>query len=214
MLGREPTDEEIEAESKDKEKSPDDVFLVGLYRRFFNKNLKNEIEKSGLTAPVLAQKVGTNAGYISQIINFKLNPNEDIRCRLAIVLNCPVENIFPEKYDELYSRISPLIRETEVAIKTIQLNTPEVLRLPDPEAEAEIYRQADVGHYRKELAKAFDQLLPRERAVLEYRFGFDDDRTHDLEQTGQKFQVTRERIRQIEAKAIEKIRQMRELNLR
>lgn len=50
------------------------------------------------------------------------------------------------------------------------------------------------------------QLSPREQKILEMRFGLIDGVAHTLEEVGQEFEVTRERIRQIEAKALEKIR--------
>jgi len=51
-------------------------------------------------------------------------------------------------------------------------------------------------------------LSPREQKILEMRFGLEDGVTHTLEEVGQEFGVTRERIRQIEAKALEKIKEM------
>ena len=50
------------------------------------------------------------------------------------------------------------------------------------------------------------ELTPREQKILEMRFGLKDGIGHTLEEVGQEFGVTRERIRQIEAKALEKIR--------
>ena len=48
-------------------------------------------------------------------------------------------------------------------------------------------------------------LSPREQKILKMRFGLEDGRTHTLEEVGKEFGVTRERIRQIEAKSLEKI---------
>jgi len=55
------------------------------------------------------------------------------------------------------------------------------------------------------ISEAITQLSPREQKILEMRFGLTDGVTHTLEEVGKEFDVTRERIRQIEAKAIEKI---------
>ncbi len=51
-----------------------------------------------------------------------------------------------------------------------------------------------------------DSLTERERKVLQLRFGLDDGRSRTLEEVGKEFHVTRERIRQIEAKALRKLR--------
>ncbi|GAH80541.1 unnamed protein product [marine sediment metagenome] len=49
-------------------------------------------------------------------------------------------------------------------------------------------------------------LTPREQRVLQLRFGLEDGRSRTLEEVGKEFKVTRERIRQIEAKALRKLR--------
>ncbi|MCK4592454.1 sigma-70 family RNA polymerase sigma factor, partial [Candidatus Parcubacteria bacterium] len=54
------------------------------------------------------------------------------------------------------------------------------------------------------------ELSPREQKILKLRFGLEDGVAHTLEEIGQEFGVTRERIRQIEAKALEKIRKHKE----
>ncbi len=55
--------------------------------------------------------------------------------------------------------------------------------------------------------EAMKDLTPREQKILEMRFGLEDGVSHTLEEVGREFDVTRERIRQIEAKALEKIQQ-------
>jgi RNA polymerase primary sigma factor len=60
---------------------------------------------------------------------------------------------------------------------------------------------------REELENVLATLAPRERDVLRLRFGLDDGRAKTLEEVGAVFQVTRERIRQIEAKGLRKLRQ-------
>jgi RNA polymerase primary sigma factor len=57
------------------------------------------------------------------------------------------------------------------------------------------------------LIQILDTLSPRERKILDMRFGLSDGITHTLEEVGKEFRVTRERIRQIEAKALQKIRE-------
>ena len=59
---------------------------------------------------------------------------------------------------------------------------------------------------RERLSEITSDLSPREQKILKLRFGLDDGVTHTLEEVGKEFGVTRERIRQIEAKALEKIR--------
>jgi RNA polymerase primary sigma factor len=64
---------------------------------------------------------------------------------------------------------------------------------------------------RERLNEILKDLSPREQKILSMRFGLKDGITHTLEEVGKEFGVTRERIRQIEAKALEKIRQHQKL---
>ena len=59
---------------------------------------------------------------------------------------------------------------------------------------------------KERLGTILSDLSPREQKILSMRFGLEDGVTHTLEEVGKEFGVTRERIRQIEAKALEKIR--------
>ncbi len=59
---------------------------------------------------------------------------------------------------------------------------------------------------KEQIDRVLDELTPREKKVLQLRFGLNDERARTLEEVGQEFQLTRERIRQIEAKALRKLR--------
>ncbi len=80
--------------------------------------------------------------------------------------------------------------------------------LPDLDAEPPA-EAADQTLMRRELRSALEELPPRERAVLELRFGLADGAAYTLEEVGNKLGVTRERARQIEAQAMTRLRDPR-----
>ena len=67
--------------------------------------------------------------------------------------------------------------------------------------------EAAFGQLKDDIRSVLDKLNEREQKVLRMRFGLDDGKEHTLEEVGQELHVTRERIRQIEAKALRKLRQ-------
>ncbi len=77
--------------------------------------------------------------------------------------------------------------------------------IPDEDAPAPA-EAAAFSLLKEQLIEVLDTLTPREQKVLRLRFGLDDGRARTLEEVGKKFEVTRERIRQIEAKALRKLR--------
>ena len=77
--------------------------------------------------------------------------------------------------------------------------------IPDDESVAPA-EAATFQMLREQLSEVLHTLTPREEMVLRLRFGLDDGKTHTLEEVGQTFNITRERIRQIEAKALRKLR--------
>ena len=77
--------------------------------------------------------------------------------------------------------------------------------IPDDEAPAP-EESAAITILKEQLTEVLDTLTPREEKVLRLRFGLDDGRARTLEEVGREFNVTRERIRQIEAKALRKLR--------
>ena len=77
--------------------------------------------------------------------------------------------------------------------------------IPDEDA-SEPATAASFTLLREQLSEVLGTLTPREEKVLRLRFGIEDGRTRTLEEVGREFNVTRERIRQIEAKALRKLR--------
>ncbi len=80
--------------------------------------------------------------------------------------------------------------------------------IPDPHA-LDADDAAASGMLRQQIATALDQLTERERRVLELRYGLTDGQPRTLEEVGKAFGVTRERVRQIEVKALRKLRHPR-----
>ena len=114
---------------------------------------------------------------------------------------------------EMNVSISKLREIIKIAQEPLSLETPigkeEDSRLgdfiEDREADAPVKMVAS-ELLKEDLAEVLCTLSPRERDVLRLRFGMDDGRQRTLEEVGQLFGVTRERIRQIEAKALRKLR--------
>ena len=114
---------------------------------------------------------------------------------------------------EMNVSISKLREIIKIAQEPLSLETPigkeEDSRLgdfiEDKEADAPVKMVAS-ELLKEDLAEVLCTLSPRERDVLRLRFGMDDGRQRTLEEVGQLFGVTRERIRQIEAKALRKLR--------
>ena len=101
----------------------------------------------------------------------------------------------------------------KIAQEPVSLETPigeeEDSHLGDfiqDEDASEPSEAASLTLLKEQLAEVLDTLTPREKKVLELRFGMEDGRTRTLEEVGKEFNVTRERIRQIEAKALRKLR--------
>ena len=101
----------------------------------------------------------------------------------------------------------------KIAQEPVSLETPigeeEDSHLGDFIPDEDVLAPADAATFtmlREQLIEVLDSLTPREQKVLKLRFGLDDGRARTLEEVGKEFEVTRERIRQIEAKALRKLR--------
>ena len=139
--------------------------------------------------------------------------NKATRCNRKLVQELGREPTVEEIAKELGLPVEKIIEANRTAADTLSLDTPvgdeedtsigsfvEDERTPGP---ADATSNALLAEALKEI---LDTLTEREADVLKMRFGMYDGRTHTLEEVGQIFGVTRERIRQIENKAIRKLR--------
>ena len=139
--------------------------------------------------------------------------NKATRCNRKLVQELGREPTVEEIAAELGLPVEKIIEANRTAADTLSLDTPvgdeedtsigsfvEDERTPGP---ADATSNALLAEALKEI---LDTLTEREADVLRMRFGMYDGRTHTLEEVGQTFGVTRERIRQIENKAIRKLR--------
>ncbi|MFR2575705.1 MAG: RNA polymerase sigma factor RpoD [Anaerobutyricum hallii] len=117
---------------------------------------------------------------------------------IAAAMNLPVERV---------------LEISKISQEPVSLETPigeeEDSHLGDFIQDEHIPVPADEAAHtllREQLEKVMDTLSEREQKVLALRFGLEDGKPHTLEEVGREFQVTRERIRQIEAKALRKLR--------
>jgi len=120
----------------------------------------------------------------------------------------------PEEIGEEMGISADKVREIlKVAQEPVSLETPigeeEDSHLGDFIEDEDAPAPADAASFlllREQIEEVLDTLNPREQKVLRLRFGLDDGRARTLEEVGREFGVTRERIRQIEAKALRKLR--------
>ena len=120
----------------------------------------------------------------------------------------------PEEIAEEMDMPPERVREImKIAQEPVSLETPigeeEDSHLGDFIPDDEVQAPSDVATFtllREQLSNVLHTLTDREQKVLRLRFGLDDGRARTLEEVGKEFDVTRERIRQIEAKALRKLR--------
>lgn len=121
---------------------------------------------------------------------------------------------FPEEIAEEMDISVERVREIQkISQEPVSLETPigeeDDSHLGDFVQDENVQEPEDAASFvllREQLLEAMDTLTEREQRVVSLRFGLDDGKTRTLEEVGKEFKVTRERIRQIEAKALRKLR--------
>src|SRR3989344_1200754 len=137
-----------------------------------------------------------------------------IKRRLAQILGRPA--LVEEVAAEMEMDIDKVEQVKRISQKTISLETPvgedddeesTLAQFIEDEKSLSPDRLTARKFLKAHIIEILHTLRPREKKILEMRFGLEDGETHTLEEVGKKFGVTRERIRQIEAKALQKIRE-------
>jgi len=115
-----------------------------------------------------------------------------------------------QKYDQAVKRVQKIMR---LALEPVSLEAPVGTEqnslmgdfVADESGPSPV-EQASLQMLKQQVRRLMAGLTERERAVLEMRFGFRDGQAHTLEEVSHAFHITRERVRQIEAKALRKLR--------
>ena len=139
--------------------------------------------------------------------------NRVLRTSHSMVQKLGREPTTKEIADELHIEESKVEEVLKIAQEPVSLETPigeeEDSHLGDFIQADEASQPSEEASYtllREQLEEVLSTLTPREEQVLRMRFGLTDGKPHTLEEVGKEFDVTRERIRQIESKALRKLR--------
>ncbi len=140
-----------------------------------------------------------------------LTPEESDTIKLAQKEERPIDPALNRKWRQAVSKIRDIMR---ISMDPMSLETPvgnnedstELGDFIEDESVIEPVDAASKELLRDQIGNVLQYLSDREREVLEMRFGLKDGKDHTLEEVGKEFGVTRERIRQIEAKALRKLR--------
>ena len=139
--------------------------------------------------------------------------NRVLRTSHSMVQTLGREPTTQEIADELHQDVQKVEEILKIAQEPVSLETPvgeeEDSHLSDFIQDDEASQPSEEASYtllREQLEEVLKTLTPREEEVLRMRFGLRDGKPHTLEEVGKEFDVTRERIRQIESKALRKLR--------
>jgi RNA polymerase primary sigma factor len=139
--------------------------------------------------------------------------NKLAKCARQLVQELGREPTSEELAQRMEVSVEQVRRTRKIAQTPISFETPigeeEDVRLGDFIEDKAVVSPSEAAinlSLKEKMASMLKKLTPREESILRMRFGFADGDAHTLEEVGQTFAVTRERIRQIEAKALRKLR--------
>lgn len=175
--------------------------------RVRNNQLKERRVLAGLTQTELAQEIGISGGMYAGFEAMRYQPMNEGRwlpsaLRIAAYYHLPPETLFPEavRAVEVTVCVRKLDRSDLALLSSPAMGDATKRLLASPEAAAE---QALA---RKQIQRHIGDLPVREAEVLRLRFGLDGDEPHTLEEIGEVFDLSNERVRQVEARALCRLR--------
>lgn len=182
----------------------DSNWELGRETRYFNGTLKKKRLERGLYQKDVANAVGCTDGLVSQWETLHSYPDKKYHQKLEQLFDCSIEELFPEflqmfKHRKLkseeYGQLS--IAELEASSEMELLNSGETIE-----------EQLDRETIKTTLEAAIDELHPREQKIIKLRFGLGEERPRTLEDVAKEFCTTRGRIREIEERALKKLKKI------
>lgn len=157
----------------------------------------------GWTQKHLSEITGVRQTTISslELLQFGLPRVQRAILTIAAALELDPDVVMPpDLNDNVVSKINVTrnVTPSRLLEYTDKFNSRMVLPAPDEIMENDVMKE--------KLEEALEDLTPRERTVLEMRYGLEDGHIYSLEEVGRKFNISRERVRQIERAAIRKLR--------
>lgn len=177
----------------------------------YNARLIDARKANGWRQTDMAQLTGLSTSYLGHIETLRVIPSKHAMDEISDALDLPKEYLFPET-------LIDAVKEGLFGYRIAELQEKQIIRLTEARragllplgmTEDEALEAADQALLKQKLPEILSKLTPREQRVLELRFGLNNGISHTLEETGREFHVNRERIRQIEARALRKLRHPR-----
>lgn len=164
-----------------------------------NNRLMEARERLNLSTREFAQKADINYGIYNNIENLSRYPTEEQAYRIALVAAVPVEELFPSYLGSIRKRVSTTTIPEDAVLSLQDAERLQISSNSSLESEVES----------RETLKTImndGRLRPREIQILQMRYGLNDGKERELEDIGEELGLSRERIRQIESRALRKMR--------